>query len=186
MWRLIGITLPQYEDSKAEKQRIISLLESKKIEYFHIRKPDFSFEQMSDWLKDLPLEIRKRLCLHDCIELAKEFQIGGIHLNARNNYTIPSGYEGRISVSCHSLSEIKQWKTKTDYLFLSPIYNSISKKGYEARFTKEELKKAVKEGLIDENVFALSGIEPSKFPELKEIGFSAAAIMGFIWQTNNF
>ena len=77
MWRLIGITLPQYEDSKAEKQRIISLLESKKIEYFHIRKPDFSFEQMSDWLKDLPLAIRKRLSLHDCLEVAKEFQIGG-------------------------------------------------------------------------------------------------------------
>ena len=57
---------------------------------------------------------------------------------------------------------------------------------FAGNFTKEELKKAVKEGLIDENVFALSGIEPSKFPELKEIGFSAAAIMGFIWQTNNF
>lgn len=182
MWRLIGITLPQYEDSKVEKQRIISLLESKKIEYFHIRKPDFSFEQMSDWLKDLPLEIRKRLCLHDCIELAKEFQIGGVHLNKRNNYTAPFAFEGRISRSCHSIEEVGRWKPKCDYLFLSPIYNSISKEGYEAKFSKEELRKAVKQGVIDEKVFALSGVEPSKFSELKEIGFSAAAIMGFLWK----
>ena len=57
-----------------------------------------------------------------------------------------------------------------------------SKEGYEAKFSKEELRKAVKQGVIDENVFALSGIEPSKFSELKEIGFSAAAIMGFLWK----
>lgn len=182
MWRLIGITLPQYEDSKAEKQRIISLLESKKIEYFHIRKPEFTSVQMSLWLEDLPLAIRKRLSLHDCLEVAKEFQIGGVHLNKRNNYTAPFAFEGRISVSCHSIEEVKEWKTKTDYLFLSPIYNSISKEGYEAKFSKEELRKAVKQGVIDEKVFALSGVEPSKFSELKEIGFSAAAIMGFLWK----
>ena len=49
-------------------------------------------------------------------------------------------------------------------------------------YSKEELRKAVKQGVIDENVFALSGVEPSKFSELKEIGFSAAAIMGFLWK----
>ena len=66
MWRLIGITLPQYEDWREEKQRIISLLQTNKVEYFHIRKPEFDLKQMSLWLEDLPLTIRKRLCLHDC------------------------------------------------------------------------------------------------------------------------
>ncbi len=182
MWRLIGITLPQYEDSRAEKQRIISLLETNEIEYFHIRKPEFTLEQMSAWLEDLPLAIRKRLSLHDCTELAKEFQIGGVHLNKRNNYTPPLDFQGRISRSCHSIAEVKEWKTKCDYVFLSPIYNSISKEGYESKFSKEELRQAVEQGVIDENVFALSGIEPSKFSDLKEIGFTAAAIMGFLWK----
>lgn len=182
MWRLIGITLPQYKDWEKEKQIIKNLLQNNEIEYFHIRKPEFTSMQMSLWLEDLPLAIRKRLSLHDCLEVAKEFQIGGVHLNKRNNYAIPSGYEGRISRSCHSIEEVKEWKSKCDYVFLSPIYNSISKEGYEAKFSKEELRKAVKQGVIDENVFALSGVEPSKFSELKEIGFSAAAIMGFLWK----
>lgn len=186
MWRLIGITLPQYNDWEKEKQIIKNLLQNNEIEYFHIRKPEFTSEQMSLWLEDLPLAIRKRLSLHDCTELAKEFQIGGVHLNKRNNYTAPFSFEGRISRSCHSIEEVGRWKPKCDYVFLSPIYNSISKEGYESRFSQEELRQAVEQGVIDENVFALSGVEPSKFPELKEIGFSAVAIMGFIWQTNNF
>jgi thiamine-phosphate pyrophosphorylase len=184
MWRLIGITLPQYEDWREEKQKIISLLQTNKVEYFHIRKPEFDFKQISLWLEDLPLAIRKRLCLHDCTELAKEFQIGGVHLNNRNNYEIPSNFTGRISRSCHSFSELEKWKSKCDYLFLSPIYNSISKENYKSRFTKNELKKASEKGIIDQKVFALSGVEPKNFSELKEIGFGGAAIMGSIWQNN--
>lgn len=182
MWRLIGITLPQYEDWGKEKQIIKTLLQNNEIEYFHIRKPEFTSMQMSLWLEDLPLAIRKRLSLHDCLEVAKDFQIGGVHLNKRNNYTPPLDFQGRISRSCHSIEEVGRWKSKCDYVFLSPIYNSISKEGYEAKFSKEELRKAVKQGVIDEKVFALSGVEPSKFSELKEIGFSAAAIMGFLWK----
>ena len=76
--------------------------------------------------------------------MAKEFQIGGVHLNKRNNYAIPpfGPMRVRISVSCHSIEEVKEWKPKCDYVFLSPIYNSISKEGYEAKFSKEELRKA--------------------------------------------
>lgn len=184
MWRLIGITLPQYEDWQKEKQIILSLLQSNQIEYFHIRKPNFDLNQMSLWLKDFPLEYRERLSLHDCVELAKEFQIGGVHLNKRNNYTLPLGFQGRISRSCHSISEVVEWKPKSDYVFLSPIYNSISKAGYESRFTENELKKAVAEGIIDSKVFALSGVDFKKLPELRKIGFSSAAMLGCLWQNN--
>ncbi len=184
MWRLIGITLPQYEDWQKEKQIILSLLQSNQIEYFHIRKPNFDLNQMSLWLKDFPLEYRERLSLHDCVELAKEFQIGGVHLNKRNNYTLPLGFQGRISRSCHSFLELEEWKSKCEYVFLSPIYDSISKENYKSNFTKSELKKAADKGIIDQKVFALSGVEPKNFPELKEIGFGGAAIMGSIWQNN--
>lgn len=182
MWRLIGITLPEYEDWQKEKQRIITLLQTNKVEYFHIRKPSFDKKQMSLWLEDLPIEIRKRLSLHDCTELAKEFQIGGVHLNKRNNYQIPLGFIGRISRSCHSLSEVEEWKAKCDYVFLSPIYNSISKEGYESKFSKTELEKAVKEGVIDKKVVALSGVNFERLEELNEIGFTSAAMLGCLWK----
>ena len=35
MWRLIGITLPQYNDWEKEKQIIKTLLQNNEIEYFH-------------------------------------------------------------------------------------------------------------------------------------------------------
>ena len=182
MWRLIGITLPYYKDISKEKKIICDLLQNNKIEYFHIRKPDFDKEQMKAWIKDFPLEYRQRLCLHDYIELANEFQIGGVHLNKRNNYEIPLNFKGRISRSCHTIAEVEKWKTKFDYVFLSPIYNSISKLGYESRFTKTELQKAAKKGIIDRNVFALSGVDFKKLPELRKIGFTSAAMLGCLWQ----
>lgn len=182
MWRLIGITLPYFEDSAKEKQIMLSLLESNSIEYFHIRKPDFDVKQMKQWLEDIPLAFRHRLCLNDHIELAIEFSMGGIHLNRRNNYHIPSGFHGRISRSCHCIAEVEHWKSKTDYVFLSPVFDSISKTDYKSGLSKTELKKAAEEGLIDSKVFALSGVEPAKLPELKAIGFSSAAMMGAVWQ----
>ncbi|MDD6809054.1 MAG: thiamine phosphate synthase, partial [Bacteroidales bacterium] len=47
-----------------------------------------------------------------------------------------------LSVSCHSLEELSAHKAKFDYLFLSPIFDSISKKGYSGRFTREQLLEA--------------------------------------------
>ncbi len=182
MWRLIGITLPYYEDSTKEKQIIVSLLQSNTIEYFHIRKPDFDSKQMSLWLEDFPFEYRERLCLNDCVELASDFAIGGVHLNKRNNYTSPQNFSGRISRSCHSIAEVELYKSANDYVFLSPIFDSISKQDYQSKFSESELRHAVDNGIIDSNVFALSGIEPKKLPDLKAMGFSSAAMMGCLWQ----
>lgn len=181
MRRLIGITLPEYDNAAAERLRITSLIESGKIEYFHIRKPNFDLETMCRYLGGFSRTIRERLCLNDCCELAEEFSIGGVHLNSRNNYSAPEGFCGRISCSCHSIAEVQKYKSLCDYVFLSSVFDSISKQGYKAALNQEELKKAANEGIIDENVFALSGVEPSKFGKLKEMGFCSAAMTGCLW-----
>lgn len=181
MRRLIGITLPEYGDMEAERLRISSLIECGKIEYFHIRKPNFDFETMRRFLGGFSREIRERLCLNDCCELAEEFAIGGVHLNSRNNYSAHGGFCGRISCSCHSIDEVQKYKSLCDYVFLSPVFDSISKQGYKAALNEDELKNAAAKGIIDENVFALSGVEPSKFGKLKEIGFCSAAMTGCLW-----
>lgn len=49
-----------------------------------------------------------------------------------------------------------------DYLFLSPIFDSISKRGYLSQFSFESLQNAAKEGLIDGKVFALGGVTQAK------------------------
>ena len=67
-------------------------------------------------------------------------------------------------------------------MFLSPIYASISKRGYEAAFTPEMLRTAADEGMIDDKVVALGGVTPDKLPQLQVLGFGGAAVLGALWQ----
>ena len=113
-------------------------------------------------------------------ELCKEFQLHGIHLNRRNN-TVPADHHGSLSCSCHSLEEVIERKPKMDYVFLSPIYDSISKQGYCHAFTSEQLTEAAKEGIINERVFALGGITEANIPQLEAWHFGGAAMLGNVW-----
>ena len=78
-----------------------------------------------------------------------------------------------------------QKKSSCDYLFLSPIFNSISKQGYEAAFTPETLQEAAQKGLIDSQVVALGGITLERIQQLHDWHFGGAAFLGDIWQRMN-
>jgi len=85
------------------------------------------------------------------------------------------------SRSCHTFAEIEQYKDDSDYLFLSPIFDSISKSGYTAKFSEKELSEASAKGIIDSKVIALGGITLSGIERLKPYGFGGVAILGAIW-----
>ena len=69
-----------------------------------------------------------------------------------------------------------------DYVFLSPIFDSISKRGYRSQFSLTELQKAAAEGIIDSKVVALGGITKDKLPLLQSLHFGGAAMLGAIWE----
>ena len=179
MRRLIGIT-PQ-ENVFREQERISAMIRSGKVEYFHIRKPDFTEMQMRDYLSHFDADVRKHLSLHDHHRLAVEMNIGGVHLNGRNPNP-PVSFSGRISRSCHSIEEVLQCKDKVDYCFFSPIFDSISKQGYCSKFSLAELKHLFDEKVLDEKVCALSGVTFDNISELEEVGFSSFVMLSALWE----
>lgn len=182
MRRLIGLTLADFEDQEAELERVVSFLDRGEVEFFHIRKPSWSEERMRLFLEAFPKRLYSRLCLQDCTQLAAEYAVGGVHLNARNGFLVPQGFCGRVSTGCHSIEEAEKWRDRTDYYFLSPVFDSISKRGYKAAFTLEELKEAFHSGILDQRTVALSGVSRENLPLLEQVGFTSAAIMGDIWR----
>jgi len=179
MRRLIGIT-PQ-ENVFREQERISAMIRSGKVEYFHIRKPDFSENQMREYLSKFDADVRKHLSLHDHHRLAVEMNIGGVHLNGRNPNP-PVSFSGRISRSCHSIEEVLQCKDKVDYCFLSPVFDSISKQGYCSKFSLAELKRLFDKKVLDEKVCALSGVTFDNISELEEVGFSSFVMLSALWE----
>lgn len=175
--KFIVITTPNF--TKCEDNVIPHLLELG-VDLVHIRKPSATREQLALLLDSLPKWCYDRLVVHDCLALANEYHLRGIHLN-RRNHVIPDNFKGSVSMSCHSLEEVDIKKDMADYVFLSPIFNSISKSGYNSAFSKEELHNAMKQGTIDNKVIALGGVSSANIDTVKDLGFGGAALLGDIW-----
>ena len=142
-------------------------------ERVHLRHPLTPTEEIIGILNDIPQDMRERVMLHDRHQLATDYGCG-IHLNRRNPLP-PAAYRGVMSRSCHSLVEAAH--SATDYAFLSPVFDSISKAGYKGvKFDAEALKKL----LSQRKIVALGGITPDKFDILRDMGFSAAALSGYL------
>ena len=175
--KLILITPPTYF---VEEDKIITALFEEGLDILHLRKPDTAPMYAERLLTLIPEQYHKRIVVHGHFYLKDEFNLKGIHLNHRNP-NIPENYKGHISRSCHSLEEIKEHKRQCDYMLLSPVFDSISKKDYHANYTPEEIRKAHKAGIIDKKVIALGGIDTDNIRQVKDYGFGGAAILGALW-----
>lgn len=139
----------------------------------HIRKPHLKRDELRGYLKELCQRVDpKLLTIHYDRNLAKEFALGGLHSRAEISKEDDSFIR---SCSCHSIKELELTEGM-DYMFLSPIFNSISKSGYSAAFDIDSLKLP-----IDRRVVALGGVDGSNIEALAEGEFFSAALLGSIW-----
>ena len=170
--KLLAITTPNFWHGEADA---ICRLLDRGWNRVHIRKPEASKEELSYLIKSIPQKYRPFISLHDQIDLAKCYGLGGIHLNARYPKP-PSGWKGLVSRSCHTIEEIESF-SNLDYLTLSPIFDSISKQGYKSQFNSNILKNANLK-----NVYALGGVTFSRLSEIEEYGFKGAAMLSEAWK----
>lgn len=175
---LVAITLPNAID---EEVAIIRRLLAGSVDIVHLRKPDATVDYCRTLLRELTPAERAKIVIHDYYTLYEEFALRGVHIN-RNIAHLPDGYRGTHTRSCHSLEEVVRYKAECDYLFLSPIFDSISKEGYHSAFSDEVLRRAAAEGIIDDRVVALGGVTLDKLSYLERVGFGGAAMSGAIYR----
>ncbi len=149
------------------------------VDIVHLRKPEGNRADTERLLRRLTDEERGRIVTHDCFELAAPYGLKGVHLNRRHPEA-PRGHGGSVSRSCHSLDEVRTWKDACDYVFLSPIFDSVSKEGYRSAFSADMLAEASRSGLIDRKVAALGGVVPGVVPYLHRLHFGGAAMLGCV------
>lgn len=176
--KLVVITTPTFF---IEEHNIINMLFEEGLDTLHLRKPDSEPIYCERLLSLIDNKWLGDVVVHDHFYLKDEYSLKGIHLNRRNN-TVPTDYKGSLSRSCHSLDEVSKYKNKFDYMFLSPIFDSISKAGYNAGFSAEELYKAKDEHVINEKVYALGGISQDNIDIAKGLGFGGVVLFGALWK----
>ncbi len=155
----------------------------------HLRKPGAPAEALRELLSGIEPQYRRRIILHDHFGLVREFGLAGVHLNGRNP-ELPEFHVRHVSRSCHTLGEIAEAAGKLadetawgyDYVFLSPVFDSISKSGYRQAFTEAELAEAHDRGIINRWVYALGGVDENSMRDAARMGFGGAAVMGALWK----
>ncbi|MEE1168593.1 MAG: thiamine phosphate synthase [Alistipes sp.] len=178
--RIIAITSPAIIGDDAY---IIASLLDRGVDTIHLRKPAADIDECRALLSTLSAEHRARIVIHDYPELYSEFSLKGIHQN-RNIVTLPESYSGFRTRSCHTLDEVVRYKHECDYLFLSPIFDSISKLGYKSQFDHCQLRRACDAGVIDDRVVALGGVTFDKIEYLASLGFGGVAMSGALYSVD--
>ena len=183
------ILISPEQDLDGELQSLIQLF-NLGLKIYHLRKSDWGVEEGQRFLLNIPKEFHNRVVLHSHFELAHEFAVKGIHLNESNKKRVAEfGKYQIISASFHSLEDLKDIGYSYPYVFLSPVFDSISKVGYKANFDLSRLAEQL-QGIRQQNksvtkVIALGGINAQNISLLKPAGFSGAALLGAVWQNEN-
>jgi thiamine-phosphate pyrophosphorylase len=178
---LMVVTMPDFFEGE---YKWINLLFRNGLQRLHLRKPSSSLEDYKNLLSQIEPQFRPLVVLHDHFQLALEYRVYGIHINSRNN-VIPSGFCGSVSRSLHSVDELLALKNNYNYVTLSPIFDSVSKQGYNSAFSAEQLKDLSQKGIIDSRVVALGGVTSQNIKNLKSYGFGGAMVLGSLWQNIN-
>lgn len=175
--KTIVITRPYFFEGEAN---YIAQLFEQGITSLHIRKPHSHEQDVQTLIRQIPPKYYAQVVLHEHPHLVEKYHLQGFHLNSRCPH-LPNGFTGGVSRSCHSLEEVLRYKDKCDYVFLSPIFDSISKEGYGSAFSAEMLQEACKQGVIDNKVIALGGVKPEHATYLQANGFGGMALLGYVW-----
>ena len=176
--KLIVVTTPTVEEDQ-----IISALFEEGLDILHLRKPETPAMYAERLLSLIPEKYHKQIVTHEHFYLQEECGLMGIHLNKRNP-NIPEDYSGHVSCTCRSLTELEVKKRVYDYVFLSPVFDSITNPRPSA-FTLEDLCRAAETHQIDNKVMALGGVRLENIPQIHDLHFGGAVVMGDLWNKFN-
>lgn len=172
----------------ANEASIVNLLFDEGLMMFHLRKYSNSKLEITDFLKQIKPEYRNRIALHQFHEMANEFGIDRLHFSEQDrslkkeNDLRKLKHQGFIlSTSIHTIDEYNKLSSCFDYVFISPVFDSISKPNYKAQiFDLSSINKKATTKLI-----ALGGITAENCTQTFEMGFDGVALLGSIWKSND-
>ena len=192
MMKLIVCSKP---DTISDEPKLVQEMMSVGLTHFHLRKPTFSKEKLKSWLEQLSIEEQEKIVLHSHWSLATQFPLRGLHFGAsilkdmqpkeqQDWWSYAKKKELTISSSVHNQEEINRLPLGLDYVWLSPIFESISKAGYHSAYSTPQVDAWTKEmqERKQTTVFALGGVTASHLKELRQRGFNGAVVVGTVWK----
>jgi thiamine-phosphate pyrophosphorylase len=179
------------EKNTPNETEIINTLFGLGLHKLHLRKPHFGATDYRSFISQIDLSYHTSIVIHGNYELYTDLQLGGIHLNsnARDKgdtwKEIQEISSTSISTSFHSWQEIEENTFEYGSVFISPLFNSISKAGYMAATPTagiiETRKKLNENQKFCPEIIGLGGIDKNAIPILQQYRYDGAAMLGAVW-----
>ncbi|MGJ8547857.1 thiamine phosphate synthase [Winogradskyella wichelsiae] len=154
---------------------------------YHLRKPDKNHEEHVAYLNKIDKEYHNRIVVHYFHELINDFNLKGIHFQEQkrmDHIDNPGQYFKNlnmfgktISSSFHEPEVLKACCFEFDYHLLSPVFSSISKKGYKG--------KGFDVNHIHKTIIGMGGINVETIEETITLGFKGIGVLGGVWNAEN-
>jgi len=139
------------------------------------------------FLEALPPEFWPRIVLEEHPQLVTERKLGGLQIHPTHRAPRQWPRSAKLSAKCHSFDELCQTDKNCAYVFLTPLFDSISKKDYRPRRTPLEHQVIVERWKAQGGcpVFALGGVTAKHIPQVRQLGFDGAAFIGAVWKSDH-
>ena len=187
---LLLITPPR---TKENELSLVQHFLERGLHKLHIRKPAYETCDYERYIKAIPASFHHRLVIHGAFELVNSFPSTGVHLRSddRQNTALLQSVQqlkpASLSTSFHGWQEIMENTTHYDYVFISPVFDSISKQGYKAAIDlgghRQLSEWALKHKKQLPRIAGLGGVSAATLLQLYENGFEGAALLGAIWES---
>lgn len=147
---------------------------------FHLRKEGFTEQLYTNFLNRIHKPYRDKIILHEYPALAEKYGLYGAHQKSTFTGNPLENCSLQQSKSIHSFAEVEQNKAY-DTLYLSPVYDSVSKKNHPSQFSEEELTTYFKQEIERPKIYALGGVTPQNCKATINMGFDGVVMLGSIW-----
>jgi thiamine-phosphate pyrophosphorylase len=179
--------------TKDNEIKIVKELFENGLETFHLRKPKQSTKELRDYIKQIPEFFHNRIVIHSHHNLAREFNLKGIHLTKQHlqhkwrlwiNLNL-GGLKNRNLIitqsktTLASLYEASEYKF--NYVLLRPVFDALTnslQSGFHPSGIKAALEKVPFELVIG------GGINLSTIKICMDLGVKNIILGSYVWNNN--
>jgi thiamine-phosphate pyrophosphorylase len=189
--KIVVISQPKIVEN--EHETIRQLFEAG-LETLHIRKPRLRTQQLHDFIQKIPAQFHDRLIIHSHHKLAAKFNLKGIHYtrlhleptfrNWWRQKVLRLSKQNLVRTSSHNKLATLYDKSSIpfDYVFLSPIFDSITGK-FQSGFYEDSIRAAVQKTGV--RIVARGGIDVTRIEKVNELGFYGMALYTCLWKSED-
>jgi thiamine-phosphate pyrophosphorylase len=178
----------------ADERTLVTKMFESGLKTLHLRKPNYSTNQLADYIREIPVHFHNRIVIHSHHRLALKFRLKGIHLGHTHlsgkmrYWFIRTRLRLKFEKTCKSRSytRLQQVYQKEEhdftYILISTIFNNMTSELYSGYY---------EDGLIEANknsgkkLVARGGTTPACLSKVHRYGFYGVAFNSYLWSAEH-